>query len=195
MSEQAVTDIWQMDELTEEFDKDIWEQYKTYDPEKSWNNSRQPASNYRGPKRIVVDFVRIIPKDEHLKELDPRPTPWVATLCTEDQLTPKNLKNFEDIKKVSKVAEILELDGQRMLYHTYEKAYEGVRELSQQVLLKCVMQGQSILHPRTAQCGRCGLEVIQEKGAWTDFTKDGHAILVKEKPLEVKDILIHACEN
>jgi len=190
-----MTRVWEMDELTEEFSKDIWEQYKTYDPEKSWFNSRQPASNYRGPKRVAVDFARIIPKHTHLAELDPRPTPWVVTLCTKEQLTPQNLKNFEDIKKVSKVVEILELDGQRMLYPTYEKAYEGVRKLSNQILLECVMQAKSILHPRTAHCGRCGLEVTQEKGTWTDFTKDGNAILITEQPLKPKDILIHACKK
>lgn len=186
--------IWEMDELVEDFNYDMWRQYKTHDPDKAWLNSHQPALNYRGPKRIVVDFIRVMPSPQHQRILDPRPKPWAVILAEKEMLTPAGLIDFEDIKKVGLIKP-LKLNKATMRYYTYDEAYEGSRQLSQQIALECVMQDKTILHPRTAHCGRCGREVKQKQGAWENFTENGHAILVREDPLEVKDTLIHVCEH
>lgn len=187
--------IWDMDELIEDFDSDMWQQYKTHDPDKAWLNSFQPALNYRGSKRIVVDFIRVVPSVQHQKLLDPRPKPWAVLLTDKEMLTPKGLTVFEHIKKVGLI-QPLKLNKDTMRYYTYEEAYEGSRLLSDQVALNCVKEGISVLDPRTAICVRCEREVEQKiPGTWTDFTEEGRAIVVRERPLEPKDTLIHVCEH
>jgi hypothetical protein len=188
--------IWTKSELDKEFASYIWNEYKSYDPEKAWLNSRQPALNYRGKLRIVVDFVRSIPSPETTRELDPRPRPWVVVLSDRERLTPRGLIDYEQMKRVSQITPLKSALGTRLLFDNYEDAYQRSRELSEYVAQKCQISHIDIFSKRSAKCRKCGYESFAElSGSYGDFNERGHAFTVRTAPLEPRDELIHVCQH